>query len=65
MTLIGLIIVLIVVGAALYLLNLLPIDATVKQVIRVVVIVILIIYALLFVAGLLGLATGLPGVQTR
>ena len=65
MTLIGLIIMLVVVGAALYLLQLLPLDPTVKQVIRVVIIVVLIIYVVIFFAGLLGLQTGLPKLRTQ
>lgn len=43
---IDLIIVLIIVGALLYLLSLLPIDATIKQIIYVLAIVIVLIYIL-------------------
>lgn len=39
-------IVLIIVGAALYLLQLVPIDATIKRIIQVIVVVILVIYAI-------------------
>lgn len=39
MTLLGLVLVLILVGAGLYVVNLLPIDATIKKIIYVVVIV--------------------------
>jgi hypothetical protein len=48
--------VLILVGAGLYLLQLIPMDPAVKQVIRVVVIVILVIYALLFLWKFFGIA---------
>jgi hypothetical protein len=41
-----LLIVLIIVGAALYLLQLIPIDATIKRVIQVIVIVFLVIWAI-------------------
>lgn len=43
---IELLILLIVVGAALYLANLLPIDATIKKIIQVVVIVAVLVYVL-------------------
>ena len=43
---IDLIIVLVIFGAILYLLNLVPVDAVVKQVIRVLVIVFLVIFAI-------------------
>jgi len=43
---IDLIIVLVIFGAILYLLNLVPVDAVVKQVIRVIVIVFLVIFAI-------------------
>jgi len=39
-------IVLVIVGAALYLLQLIPIDATIKRIIQVIVIVILVIWAI-------------------
>ena len=55
MGIVTLLIVLVVTGAALYLLQLVPIDATVKTVIRVVVIAVLVIYCVLFLASLLGL----------
>lgn len=58
MSLIGLLILCVVVGAALYLLQLVPMDATVKQVIKVVVILILVVYVILFLATLAGLSTG-------
>jgi hypothetical protein len=61
MTLIGLLILLVVVGAALYILQLIPLDATVKMVIRVIVLVILIVYVILFLAALAGLPVGLVG----
>lgn len=43
---ISLIIMLVVVGAALYLLSLAPIDATIKQIIYVIIIVAVIVYVL-------------------
>jgi hypothetical protein len=49
----------IVVGAALYLLNLLPIDATFKAIIRVILIVVFVIYAIIFLFGLAGVNTSL------
>jgi hypothetical protein len=50
-----LIILLVIVGAALYLVELIPIDSTIKRVIQVIVIVFVIIYALRL------LAPSLPG----
>lgn len=46
MTLIDLLIVLILIGIGLYLLNLIPMDATVKQIVRVVVIVVAVLFVL-------------------
>jgi hypothetical protein len=43
---IALIIFLIIVGALLYIVNLLPIDATIKKIIYIIVIVVIAIYAL-------------------
>lgn len=40
------IIVLVIIGAALYLLQLIPIDATIKKIIQVIVIVVLVIWAI-------------------
>jgi hypothetical protein len=54
-------IVLVIIGAALYLLQFLPIDGTVKRIIQVIVIVILVIWAirmLLPMAGLLRTGIG-------
>lgn len=48
-----LIILLVIVGAALYLIDLIPIDATIKRVIQVLVIVAVIIYALRLLAPML------------
>lgn len=54
MSLIGLIILLIIVGVALYLVTLIPMDATIKRIITVLVIVVVIIYVLVtFVAPML------------
>lgn len=52
MDLFSLIIALIIVGLILYLLNMLPIDATIKQIIHVVVIVVVIIWLLSMVLPL-------------
>jgi hypothetical protein len=65
MSLIGLLILCVVVGGILYLLNMMPIDNTIKQVIKVVVILILIIYLILLLAALLGLSTGMPPLRIR
>ena len=46
MTLIGLIVVLIVTGVALYLVTLIPMDATIKRIIQVVVILVVILWLL-------------------
>jgi hypothetical protein len=46
MDIIHLLIVLVVVGAALYLLQLIPMDATVKRVIQVIAIVLIVIWAI-------------------
>lgn len=48
-----LIILLVIVGAALYLVELIPIDATIKRVIQVLVIVAVIIYALRLLSPML------------
>ena len=50
-----LLILLIVVGAALYILQLVPIDATIKRIIQVIVIVILVIYAIKLLLPIAGL----------
>lgn len=57
MSLLGLLICCIIVGAGLYMLEMVPIDATIKRIIRIVVIVIFVIYLLIFLAGLAGLST--------
>ena len=49
------IIILIIVGAALYLLQLVPIDATIKRIIQVIVIVFLVIYAIKLLAPMAGI----------
>ena len=46
---------LVIIGAALYLLQLIPIDGTVKTIIQVIVIVALVIYALRVLAPMAGL----------
>lgn len=46
MTLIGLVVVLLVVGVALYLVSLIPMDATIKRVIQVIVILVIILWVL-------------------
>lgn len=58
MTIVSLLILCIVIGAGLYLLNMVPIDPTVKTIVHVVVIVILLIVVILFLAQLTGLSTG-------
>ena len=65
MTLIGLLILCVVVGMALYLLRLVPMDDTIKLVVRVIVIGILIIVAILFLAQLAGLSTGMAPLRLR
>ena len=51
---IGLILALVVVGVALYLLQLIPMDATVKQIIRVLIILVLVIWVLSFFGAFAG-----------
>jgi hypothetical protein len=55
MTLIGLIIALLLVGVGLYLLNLIPMDGTIKTIIRIVVILVVVLWVIsglgLFDAG--------------
>lgn len=46
MTLVGLIVVLIIVGVALYLISLIPMDATVKRIIQVIVILVVVLWVL-------------------
>lgn len=46
---------LVIIGAALYLLQLVPIDATIKQIIQVIVIVVLVIYAIKLLLPMAGL----------
>jgi hypothetical protein len=48
----------VIVAGALYILRMLPIDATIKQIIWVVIIIVFAIYTLLFLAGLAGLGPG-------
>ena len=60
MTLLGFLIVLIIIGAGLYLLRLLPIDPFVKQIIFVVAFVLLAIYVISFLGTLAGMGTGMP-----
>lgn len=52
MTLIGLVVVLLVVGVALYLVSMIPMDATIKRIIQVLVILFVVLW-LLSVLGLL------------
>ena len=47
---------LVIIGAALYLLQLVPIDATIKRVIQVIVIVVLVIWAIKALLPLAGLS---------
>lgn len=49
------IILLVIVGAALYLLQLIPIDATIKRIIQVIVIVILVIWAIKLLLPMAGI----------
>lgn len=52
---ISFLIALVIIGAILYLLQLIPIDATIKQIIQVIVIVALVIYAIRILLPLAGL----------
>lgn len=65
MSLVGLLILCIVVGVGLYLLNMVPMDTTVKRIIRIVIILILVIYVIYFIAQMMGLSTGLPPMRVR
>ncbi len=59
MSLISLVIYLIVLGAVLYIVSLLPIDATIKKIINVVVILVVLLYVLqMFVGDLPNLRIG-------
>lgn len=51
----SLLIILIIAGAALYIVGLLPIDATIKRVVQVIAIVVLVIYALRMLWPMAGL----------
>lgn len=53
MDLVSVLIALIVLGAALYIVDLLPIDGTIKRIIQVVAIVVTVIYLLRSLAGLI------------
>jgi len=53
--LLQILIVCIIVGAGLYLLQLVPIDGTIKRIIQVIVIVVLVIWALRFLVPMAGL----------
>lgn len=57
---IGIVIALIVVGAALYLINLIPMDATIKRVISVLIIVVVIIWVLLALVPMIPHSAHLP-----
>jgi len=52
-TLIGLVVTLILVGVAMYLVNLIPMDATIRKIIQIVVIVVVVLW-LLQAIGILG-----------
>lgn len=65
MSLIGLLILCVVVGAGLYLLNMVPIDPAIKTVIRVVVILVLVIYVIVFIATMFGVNTNFPPMRVR
>jgi hypothetical protein len=65
MSLVGLLIVCLIVGVGLYLLDMVPMNPTVKRIIRIVVILILVIYVILFIAGMFGLTTGMPDIRMR
>lgn len=54
MTLIGIIVTLIIVGVLLYLIQVIPMDATIKTIIRVVVILAVVIYVLMGLGVLTG-----------
>lgn len=61
--LIQLIVALIIVGLALYILNIVPLDATIKQIIRAVIIVVICIWLLYFLVGFM--PSGGWGMRTR
>lgn len=61
--LIQLIVALIIVGLALYILNIVPLDATLKQIIRAVIIVVICIWLLYFLVGFM--PSGGWGMRTR
>jgi hypothetical protein len=61
MGLIGLVIVLVLVGVALYLLNLIPMDAIIKRIIQVLVIVVVV----LWIIQALGLLDAGPTIRLR
>lgn len=46
MTLVGIVVLLLVIGAILYIISLLPIDVTIKRIIYVVVVIVVLIYVL-------------------
>lgn len=56
---IAIIVTLLIVGACLYCLQLLPLDSTVKRVIQVLVL----LFAVLWILQVLGLWTGLPAIR--
>lgn len=56
---IGILVALVILGALIYIVGLLPIDATVKTIIKVIAIV----FVFLYVLQLLGLWSGLPRVR--
>lgn len=56
MSLVGLLIALVIVGAALYLVQLVPMDARIKQVILVIAIVAVVIYAIRVLLPMAGVA---------
>lgn len=63
MSVVFLLIVCVLVGAGLYLLSMAPIDETVKQIMRVVIIVVLLVYVIIFLANLLGMPVGIGKVR--
>lgn len=62
--LVTLIIVLIVLGVVFWLIDLLPIDATIKQIIRGLCIIVVVIFILIFLLSLLGVVS-LPAMHLR
>ena len=65
MGIVTMLIILVVAGGGLYILQAVPLDPTIKLILRAIIIIVVVVYVILFLAALAGLSTGLPGLSPR